>query len=339
MSKEKILKATHEGQLRLGENAPTLDCAVLEDGSRIISQNAIFKAFGRTRRGRPIGEIRVLNRPAFIDAKNLQPFIGGDLEGVLNQVEYIDKNGKNAIGYNALILPLLCKVYHDSRAAGVLKRNQEPLARVSEILLFSLSKIGIIALVDEATGYQHERERDELQKILKAYISEELLPWQRRFPDVFYKELFRLNGWDYTVKGIKKRPGVIGTWTNKLVYEQLPNGVLQELKNKTPRSASGNYTAKFFQSLTPDTGDPHLTAQIQQIITLFMLSDNMKDMWQKFEKLRVRQAQQLELPFEFDKQGHTVEPAEPVYKDGELSKFNKDLKKALDHNPNSEKEK
>ena len=39
----------------------------------------------------------------------------------------------------------------------------------------------------------------------------------------------------------------------------------------------------FFQSLTPDTGDPHLTGQINQIVTLFMLSDNMKDMWFKFK--------------------------------------------------------
>ena len=70
----------------------------------------------------------------------------------------------------------------------------------------SFARVGIIALIDEATGYQHEREQDELQKLLKAYIAEELLPWQKRFPDVFYQELFRLNGWDYTVRGIKRRP-------------------------------------------------------------------------------------------------------------------------------------
>ena len=68
----------------------------------------------------------------------------------------------------------------------------------------AFARVGITALVDEATGYQYEREHDELQKILKAYISEELLPWQKRFPDIFYKELFRLNGWNYTVNGIKK---------------------------------------------------------------------------------------------------------------------------------------
>src|SRR5690606_22040973 len=109
------------------------------------------------------------------------------------------------------------------------------------------------------------------------------------------------------VNGIKRRPSVIGTWTNKLIYEQLPDGVLEELKSKTPKSPGGKYTARFFQSLTPDTGNPHLTSQIQQIITLFQLSDNMKHMWQQFTKLRQRQSGQLEIPFTFDDKGHTHE--------------------------------
>lgn len=46
----KILTATHFGKLNIGEKE--LTCAVLEDGSRIISRNAVFKAFGRTKRGR-----------------------------------------------------------------------------------------------------------------------------------------------------------------------------------------------------------------------------------------------------------------------------------------------
>jgi hypothetical protein len=94
--------------------------------------------------------------PAFINSNNVQPFIGADLRGVLNQVDYIEKNGKTqSSGYNALILPMLCKVYLDARQEKVLKTQQLPLARASEILLLGLSNIGIIALVDEATGYQY----------------------------------------------------------------------------------------------------------------------------------------------------------------------------------------
>lgn len=295
---EKLLKATHQGELKLGENAPALPCAVLEDGTRVISKSAVFKALGRTKRGRIKGEVRVHGMPdlpSFIDANNLQPFISQELSLVLKGVDYEAKNGTVNSGYEATILPLLCDVYLSARKSGVLTKQQLPIAETSEILVRSLSKIGILALVDEATGYQYDREKDELQKILSAYIATELLPWQKRFPDEFYKEIFRLNNWDFTVSGIKKRPGVIGTWTKKLIYNLLPNGVVEELENKTPRSASGNKTARMHQSLTLEIGEPHLEKQLISVITLMNISDTwaefLKNFGKKFQKDLVAIAQ------------------------------------------------
>jgi P63C domain len=331
MKKEnKILKATHEGKITIGKNE--LSVAVLEDGTRIITQSAVFKAFGRTKRGRAKDDLRVLNRPAFVDAKNLQPFIDEALDNVLTTISYKSINDNNSEGYNAEILPKLCKVYLDARDQKKLVRQQLPLARASEVLLIALSKVGITALVDEATGYQYDREKDELQKILKSYISEELLPWQKKFPDIFYKELFRLNGWDFTVRGIKKRPGVIGKWTKTLIYNELPKGVLDELEKNTPKNEKGHKSAQMHRLLTDDIGNPHLKAQINQMVTLFQLSDDMKHMWQQFEKLKLRQSGQLELPFSFDDKGHTIEPPIPI-DETKLSNFNKKLKKGLDYNP------
>lgn len=247
-------------------------------------------------------------------------------------ITYLDLHGNIKQGYNARILRGLCKVYIDAKKAKALLKSQERFADIAEAILYALSDIGIIALVDEATGYQHDREQDELQKILKAYISEELLPWQKRFPDIYYKELFRLNGWDYTIKDIRKRPGVIGKWTNELIYEQLPKGVLEELKARTPKSPSGNKLAKLHQSLSEDIGHPTLSSQITQIVTLFQLSDNMKQMWQNFERLKSRQSGQLSLPFDFDNEGHTIEPKDSP----ELSSFDSSLKKALDYKPSKD---
>lgn len=58
----------------------------------------------------------------------------------------------------------------------------------------------------------------------------------------------------------------------------------------------------------------------------------MEHMWNQFEKLKARQAGQLELPFQFDSDGRTIEPEykEPLPK---LSNFNKKLKKGLGFNP------
>jgi hypothetical protein len=317
----------HDGELDL--NGFKIPCYVLDDGTRILSARAMQSALKMVddSDGKKTAGTRLVRH---LSQKSLKPYIFK--EKTLDHFEpIVCYNGDAKInGYEATILADICDGFLEARKHINLSARQQKIAEQSEILLRAFARIGIIALVDEATGNQYEREKDELQKILRAYISEELLPWQKRFPDNFYKELFRLNGWDFTVTGIKKRPGVIGTWTNKLIYEQLPKGVLDELKKKTPKSESGNYTARFFQSLTPDTGDPHLTAQINQIVTLFMLSDNMKDMWSKFQKLKDRQAGQLELPFQFDDDGHTKEP---YYEEDKLSSFNQKLKTALEYNP------
>lgn len=257
---ENILIAKYEGELHIGEK--TLPCAVLSDNKRILTATSVFDAFDRPRKGKSNEGYRADRMPSFINANNLQPFVNQELFGWTELIPYTDKHGVKRQGYDARILRGLCKVYIDARKAGVLLKSQERFADISETILYALSDIGIVALVDEATGYQYDREKDELQKILKAYISEELLPWQKRFPDLYYKELFRLNGWDYTVNGIKKRPGVIGKWTNIIIYDELPRGVLDELKKRTPKSPSGNRTARYHQSLTADVGEPNLDRQI-----------------------------------------------------------------------------
>lgn len=303
----KRLKAINEGKIHIGEM--NITCAVLEDGTRIITYSAVFEAFGRTKRGAQRDVGRVHDMPAFLNAKNLQPFVGDDLRNFLVLLEYDDINGTPRTGYNALILPRLCKVYLDARAAGTnpetkqpyLARQQEPLARASEILLLGLSSIGIIALVDAATGYQYSREQEELQKILKAYISEALLPWQQRFPPIFYKEIFRLNGWDFSVSEItRRRPGVVGTWTNQFVYEQLPQDVLKTLKEKTPKNEAGQYKAKFHQSLSEDIGHPGLQGQISSVVTLMQISDTWEGFKAHFERLRIHRTGQLSLGLSTD---------------------------------------
>lgn len=318
---DKILKATHEGTLSLG-NAK-LDVAVLENGQRIITHSGVFHAFDRT----PRGNARLIGIPAFMDANNLQPFIDSDLKALIEKVEYLDKKGKVSQGFDANILHLVSDLYLRAREAGAITtKAQLDTAQKAEILVRSLAKVAITALIDEATGYQYERENDELQKILSKYISSELLSWQKTFPDTFYKEIFRLNGWEYTVQTIKKRPSVIGTWTNKVIYEQLPKGVLLELKKKTPKSQGGNYTARFFQSLTMDTGHPHLTAQLNQVIAIMRISDNWKEFMNNFNKMVDRKNGQLELKLE------DLEPKEEP-KEEPLSEHNKALKKALNYKP------
>lgn len=296
MSDDKTNQIRCKGELHLGDFS--IPCYVLEDGRRVLSGRKMQEALKMVdEAGQKSSGHRL---PVFMSRKSLEPFVTKYLGvGTLEPIVCYD-GGTKINGYRAEALADICEVFLEARKHIELTSRQQIIAEQCEILMRGFARVGIIALVDEATGYQHEREQDELQKILKAYIAEELLPWQKRFPDVFYQELFRLNGWDYTVRGIKRRPGIIGKWTNKLIYEQLPPGVLDELKRRTPKSA------RLHQSLTADIGQPELAAQITQVVTIFRLSDNMGQMWSNFNKLQSRQAGQLELPFEFDENGYTL---------------------------------
>lgn len=306
---EHILKASYQGVLNL--NGFDLSCAVLDDENRtrVFSERTIANAFGIKGSGQYWKKKKeeTIILPEYLSATYLAPYISETLIKCFEESKvYVTLNNQKARGVDVKVLPEICDVYIQA-SKDVNQENVQAAARIAYTIMKGFATVGIVALVDEATGYQHDREQDTLQQILKAYIAEELLPWQKRFPDIYYKELFRLNGWDYTINGIKRRPSVIGKWTNSLIYEQLPQGVLAELKKRTPKSESGNYMARLHQSLSIDVGEPSLNNQITQIITLFQLSDNMQHMWMQFEKLKERQHGQLELPFTFDDEGHTKE--------------------------------
>jgi hypothetical protein len=280
---EKKLQAIYEAPLIIG--GKKLACAVLNDGTRVISRNAIFRAFGRTKRGRALNETREPNMPSFIDAKNLKQFINNELDGVLKGVEYLSKNGKILIkGFRAEVLPMMCKVYLEARRRGdILTKSQEPVAIAAEILMEGLSTIGIIALIDEATGYQEIRDRHALEKILEAYITKELMKWQKRFPDEWYENLFRLRGWEWKGRSFNP-PQYVGKITNEIIYERLPKGVLDELKIINPPNEKGNRAHKHHQWLSPELGHPKLTEIVTGTNTLMRISPN----WRKFKEHLVR---------------------------------------------------
>lgn len=277
----KFLKATHQGELPIGEII--LPCAVLENGARIITYSAVFKAFGRTKRGAQVDGSRVHNMPAFLNAKNLQSFVGKDLMGVLKLIEYTDKNGNESTGYDATILPLMCKMYLEARQANVLKAQQLPLAIASEIVLFSLSKVGIIALIDEATGYQEERDKTELRQFLERFLLEEKGKWVKTFPDDFFEAIFKMKGWNWSMALKGQKPGVVGKYINNYVWARIAPGVLAELNRINPKDeVTGKRKAKNPQFIDIDFGHPKLKEHLS-ILTAFAKATGYN--WNNWERM------------------------------------------------------
>lgn len=271
--------APNVGDIKIGDRV--LSCAVLENGTRLINQTTLLSSLGRGRAARkgPDGE----RRAPFLAAANLQPYISDELRALDQPLRYRTPTGQRPFGYRAEILPLVCEVYFDADAAGKLTRMQEPVARAAGILYRGIARVGMTALIDEATGYQNVRAKFELQAILEAYVQAELMPWVKKFPDEFFREIYRLHGWDYR-PGTSRRTPYVGKLVNKYVYEQLPPGVLEQLQLMNPRNENGNRARKHHQHLTADTGNPHLDKQISTVTTLMRISDNLAQFETLFER-------------------------------------------------------
>jgi len=271
--------ATHEGVLKIG--AIEIPCAVLADGRRVLTQSGFMQALGRARqaKGRSHYDGDV-NMPAFLTAKNLKPFISTDLEVASSQIEFRTMRGGRAFGYAAELLPHVCDVFLDAEDAGALAHNQKHIADQAKILIRGLARVGIAALVDEATGYQDVRDRQALQAILDQYLRKELAAWAKRFPDEFYKEMFRLKGWPMNPLKVQ-RPGVVGKYTNNIVYERLAPGILEELERRNPKDEKGNRRGKHHQLLTDEVGHPALAQHLYAVIGFMRASSD----WDAFLRM------------------------------------------------------
>jgi hypothetical protein len=104
--------------------------------------------------------------PAIIQGRALNQFISREILEKTRPVVFRTPHGARAYGYNAELLPLVCEIYLKARDANALPANQQHVAKQAEILVRGLARVGIIALVDEATGYQDIRPRDALVRIL-----------------------------------------------------------------------------------------------------------------------------------------------------------------------------
>ena len=295
-------KAIREGVIKLSELE--IRCAVLEDGRRLLTQSDVMVSLGRARqvKGRAYFDAD-FDLPAFLQAKNLKPFISKDLELTSSQVQFVTLKGGVAFGFQAETLPKFCDVFMDAQLAGALTKNQLHIAVQARLLNRSFATLGIVALVDEATGFQDVRPKDALQQYLELLVRKELAVWAKKFPDEFYENIYRLRGWVWPGMN-KNRYSVVAHYTNDLIYERIAPGLLKELKNKSPLDEKGQRENKLHQWLSADIGDPMLASHMQSVLTLQRLALANGWGWHKFmgmvDQVMKKKGQSLDLPFGMD---------------------------------------
>lgn len=284
-------KVRNRGELDL--SGIKISCYVLEDGTRVLSGRGMQEALKMVDDNKKTSGHRIIR---YLNQKTLNPFIYKDKpSGHYDPIVCYDGN-KKIHGYEATVLVDICDGILEARKHIDLSPRQSIIAEQCEILVRAFAKVGIIALVDEATGYQNEREHFELQKILSAYISDEVLKWQLIFTDDFYREIYRLWGLPFIPKYIRQKPSFIGKLTRKYIYEELPKGVVDKIREKVGKTEKGNWKYKWHQTLTPEIGREHLKKQIIEVTTLMSISKS-KEQFDALFQQKYNKVVQLELEF------------------------------------------
>ena len=308
----KVIAGKPDSALVVGPIA--LPCVVLENEERVFTQRVMFKVLGASRGGSHAAEHGDAESdyedgaeggaksglksgiqsgtedgaeddgngnqlPRFANQKWLHSYLSVELKHTLRNPIEFQMEGKVAFGYPAEFLVGICNAILDADQAGKTTIRQSQIVERAMILIQGFAHVGIIALVDEATGYQQEREKRALATILEEFISKDFQPWTKTFPYEFYREIYRLKKWP--PPDGSKRPSVIGKYTNNLVYERLAPGVLEELQRINPVDPQTGTRHDFHhQWFTPDRGHPELKEHISIVTALMRAADE----WHQFVK-------------------------------------------------------
>jgi hypothetical protein len=263
------------GTLQIGDFE--VECHVLSDGRRVLTQREMVRVISGGRDSSNLA--RYLTRHPLYGPELLEGRIIPFAQPGLALVSH---------GYEATILVEICDSYLQARDEKLLKPSQAGLAKTAEVVMRACAKVGIIALIDEATGYQAVRHKQALQLKLQAFIADEMADWARMFPDEFWYELARLEGIRYSARN---RPLRWGKYVMAFVYDAVDSDVGKELRRKNPDP----HFRKNHHQWLKQHGREAVNDQIQRVIAVMKLCDDMADFRKKFAKVFQKTPLQLTL--------------------------------------------
>lgn len=274
----KVLCGSSDRPMRIPSLNIEIPCYVIEGERRVFVQRGMVEALGMARGSAGGGGDRLAN---FVSGERIRPYISNDISPVIvDPIRFRTPNGSIAYGYDAEVLHSLCLAILAARRDGKLQKQQRHIATRCEHLISAWSLAGVIGAVDEATGYQYLRAKDAIERIIDRWLVKELQPWKKHFPAEYYKRIFELNEWEFDPTSTK-RPGVIGHWTNDIVYDRLGPGLREQLHEYAGRDEKGRLKHHLTRFLTTAHGIPELKSHLDGVLALMRAASN----WNQFKEM------------------------------------------------------
>jgi len=251
------------GKIDLGGNE--LDVYVLNTEQRVIALRSAVKSMTNVDSGK-LGN--------YIGVSSLKPYINSEL--ILGELVEFSIPGTQFLGMGLTTeqFELICRGYVQALYEGAaLTDRQREVAIKCAVLAAGLTRTGLDALIDEATGYQYERAEDALQVKLRAFVAEELRPWEKTFPDELWEAFGDLTGWKTP---LQTRPKWWGKLVTELIYDTLDPDVAAYLKaNKPPGGVH------WHRQLTENLGVRQLVSRCWEVIGIAKTCDDIHELRQR----------------------------------------------------------
>jgi hypothetical protein len=294
-----------EGMLPLGN--VSIPSYVTTDGQRLISGRGMQEALRLVDEEVPLSGQKPGSRMTrLLNNKKLKPLIFKAKSPDHFLPIKARWKGKIINGYNAEMLADICDGMLAARSEGLtLNARQAIVTAQCEVLMRAFAKVGITALIDEATGYQKLRPADGLRTVFDLILKKELASWFKRFPDEFYENIYKLKGWEWQGMA-KNRYQVVAHYTNDLLYERIMPGLPEEFNRRNPKNTKGHRPYKN-QQLLNEIGEKLFAQQMFTILAVQRACLNKtRDKWGYFTRMideilpKKGKAQQLDLAFPED---------------------------------------
>jgi hypothetical protein len=259
----RIPEALCEGLLEIG--SVEIECYVLDSMKRVIHKRGMAKALGMKSGGGNVF-MRAMRR------KGLGSEIGEDLRSKLdNPIVFKTLTSDLGHGYDATILIDICQAIIDASKAQKLGPGQESLAVQAEIIIRASAKLGIVALVDDATGFIADKRRAQYKELFREFIREEIKLYDEpQFPDQLFDVIYKIYGLPRKAEAKNNHPRFFAWFIRKYIYQPLANSngaILEMLDEKNPVVyVNGGRRYKMYNFLSEVVGMPALKAQLWQVI-------------------------------------------------------------------------
>jgi len=273
------ITAEYVGNIKIGEI--DIKCAVLSNEKRVFFQREVVGALTGNKKGG-------LGR--YLKPRNLQPYVPEKFKGEKwdQGIVRFESSGYEAHGFEAEDLIDICNMYIRTKNDGKLLNSQKDIATRAQIIVNAFAKTGVIAVIDEATGYQRLRKKDALRLLVQSYIIEEAREWMKEFPDEFFVELDRIYNNPQTTP--QKRPKYYGKFINSYIYEPIERGLVLEKFNKlNPTDERGTRKKRLHQFLNEEKGIKVLRNRIGKVTALLQISPSKRRYEDNFKRMESKQ--------------------------------------------------